>query len=232
MTLPLLPSEHIAPTFDDITSEFESLTIKENIVLFQRYYKKQWLKRIGPLQLSIFACNVTTNNGAESYHAKISKNFKSNHPNIWNFCETLNNVIIDTDADIARLKNGLDISRIQKKDQLTKNHLLKSSKDKLLSETYTPIDFIAALRTTIDSIQVKDNEFDDNESFDNDYSGDSEQVLSTEVCCVCLLPRENTICFRPCWHARVCSRCDQVLKDSSLPCPVCRSIIQDRFEIY
>ena len=173
----MLPSEHIAPTSDDITSEFESLTIQENIVLFQRYYKKQWLKRIGPLQLSIFACNVTTNNGVESYHAKISKKFKSNHPNFWNFCETLNNVIIDTDTDIARLKNGLDISRIQKKDQLTKNHLLKSSKDKLLSGMYTLIDFIAALRTTIDSIQVKDNEFDDNESFDNDYSEDSEQVL-------------------------------------------------------
>ena len=83
-----------------------------NINLFTRYYKKQWLKRIGPLQLSIFACNVTANNGAGSYHAKSSKIFKSNHPNIWNFCETLNNVIIDTGADIARLKNGLDISRI------------------------------------------------------------------------------------------------------------------------
>ena len=45
-------------------------------------------------------------------------------------------LIIDTDADIARLKNGLDISRIQKKDQLTKNHLLKSSKANLKWNLY------------------------------------------------------------------------------------------------
>ena len=93
---------------------FVSFTLNENIQIekFKRYYK--------PSQLSVFTSKLTTNNGAESYHAKISNIFKCNHPNIWIFCETLNNIIIDTDAEIGRLDNGLDISRRQRKTKLEK----------------------------------------------------------------------------------------------------------------
>ena len=87
MTLPMLPSEDITPTFDFLSSTFVSFTLNENIQIekFKRYYKQQWLTRIGPSQLSVFTSKSTTNNGAESYHAKIGNIFKCNHPNIWVF---------------------------------------------------------------------------------------------------------------------------------------------------
>ena len=85
-----------------------------------KYYKRQWLTRIGPSQLSIFTSKVTTNNGAESYHVKISNTFKCNHPNIWLFCDTLNKIITDTDTNITWINNGLDISRSQSKTRLLK----------------------------------------------------------------------------------------------------------------
>ena len=87
---------------------------------FKRYYKQQWLTRIGPSQLSVFTSKSTTNNGAESYHAKIGNIFKCNHPNIWVFCDTLNNIIIDTDAEIGRLTNSLDIPEVKRKTKLEK----------------------------------------------------------------------------------------------------------------
>ena len=232
MNLPLLPSEHIEHTFEYLTSTFVSFTLSENIQIekFKRYYKHQWLTRIGSSQLSVFKSKVTTNNGAESYHAKINKNFKSNHPNIWVFCETLNNIIVDTDAEIGRLNNSLEISRSQKKDQIKKDELREICRENLVNGTYTPIEFITALHTTLDSVASLSVDFDDNDS----DSGESEyNVLITEsTCCICLQPREDTICFRPCSHARVCSRCDQVLKEENQPCPICRYIIQDRFKIY
>ena len=232
MNLPLLPSEHIEHTFDYLTSTFVSFTLSENIQIekFKRYYKHQWLTRIGPSQLSVFKSKVTTNNGAESYHAKINKNFKSNHPNIWVFCETLNNIIVDTDAEIGRLNNSLEIFRSKKKDQIKKDELREICRENLVNGTYTPIEFITALHTTLDSVASLSVDFDDNDS----DSGESEyNVLITEsTCCICLQPREDTICFRPCSHARVCSRCDQVLKEENKPCPICRYIIQDRFKIY
>ena len=76
---PLLPSEHIVPMFDFVNSTFVSFTHTENfrIEKFKQYYKRQWLTIIVPSQLSIFTSKVTTNNGAESYYAKISNTFKS-----------------------------------------------------------------------------------------------------------------------------------------------------------
>ena len=77
MTLPMLPSEDITPTFDFLSSTFVSFTLNENIQIekFKRY-TQQWLTRIGPSQLSVFTSKSTTNNGAESYHAKIGNIFK------------------------------------------------------------------------------------------------------------------------------------------------------------
>ena len=71
-----------------------------------------------------------TNNGEESHHAKITTTFKSSHPNIWNFCETLNDIITDTDIDIARLNNGLDILGVKSENKFLNiikwNHVNKS----------------------------------------------------------------------------------------------------------
>ena len=82
----------IVPMFEFVTSILEVYTHSENLQIekFKRYYKRYFLTRIGPAKLTIFTSKVTTNNGAESYHAKITTTFKSNHPNIWNFCETRN----------------------------------------------------------------------------------------------------------------------------------------------
>ena len=124
----------------------------------------------------------------------------------------------------------MEISRSQKKDQIKKDELTEICRENLVNGTYTPIEFITALHTTLDSVASLSVDFDDNDS----DSGESEyNVLITEsTCCICLQPREDTICFRPCSHARVCSRCDQVLKEENKPCPICRYIIQDRFKIY
>ena len=88
------------------------------------------------------------NNGAESYHAKITTTFKSNHPNIWNFCETFNDIITDSDIDIARLNNGLDISRSQKREQILKGQQMESCKQKLSNGIYTPSEYIDTLQSS------------------------------------------------------------------------------------
>ena len=197
---------------------------------FERYNQKHWLTRIGPSQLSILLSKVTTNNGAESYHARINQTFKCNHPNIWYFCDTLNKIITDTDIDITRLNNGLNISRNQKQNQIVKEELRESSKQNLVNGVYTPIEYINVLQSTLKSMPIQTEDYD---GVDSD-SGDSDENISQtqDTCCVCLQPRENTVCYRPCSHAKVCLRCDQILMESNRSCPVCRTDIQDRFIIY
>ena len=75
------------------TSTLELFTQTKKIIIkkFERYYQNNGY------QLSASTSKVTTNNGAESYHAKLNNTFKCNHPNIWYFCDTLNKIITDTD---------------------------------------------------------------------------------------------------------------------------------------
>ena len=150
---------------------------------FERYYQKHWLTRIGPSQLSIFTSKVPTNNGAESYHAKINQTIKCNHPNIWYFCDTLNKIITDTDIDITRLNNGLDISRNQKQNQIVKEELRESSKQNLINGVYTPIEYINVLQSTLKSMPILTEDYD---GVDSD-SGDSDENISQiqDTCSVC-----------------------------------------------
>ena len=90
----------------------------------------------------------------EHYHAKVTSTFKGNHPNIWNFYGTLNDIITDTDIDIARLNNGLDISRSQKREKILKDQQMESCKQKLANGTYTPNEYIVLYNLNQYIIQI------------------------------------------------------------------------------
>ena len=69
---------------------------------------------------------------------------------------------------------------------------------------------------------------------DTEYSGeeDNELVSMESICVVCLLPRTSTWIFMPCRHANYCADCSHTIEELGQPCPVCRSVIQSRFEIF
>ena len=76
--------------------------------------RRQWINNTPSEELSVYSFQQTTNNGAEIYHGKLKKDIVVSHPRIWSFIEILNNTIYDTDLDIERLSNGIDITRNRK----------------------------------------------------------------------------------------------------------------------
>ena len=94
--------------------------IARNYTLFLKYFQKHLLNAISPEELSIFALKYGTNNGAESYHARLKSAIKSSHQRIWSFMHTLNNIIADFDNEMARLKQGLEITRLRN-TEITEN---------------------------------------------------------------------------------------------------------------
>ena len=84
----------------------------------RNYCQKRWIRQISPEELSIYKINIATNNGAESYHSRLKSITLTCHPRIWNFMETLNDIIQDTDNDIGRLRMGREISRPRKNEIL------------------------------------------------------------------------------------------------------------------
>ena len=70
-------------------------------------------------------------------------------------------------------------------------------------------------------------------------SEDNEDELEDGVinmggsnCTVCLGPRILTWLLMPCRHATFCTDCSQQLIDLGQSCPICRSNIDERFQIY
>ena len=124
MNLPFLPEVSIFPVFNLLN--VTSLTIVgENdlrFTKFKRYIEKQWIRRTPANELSIFNATQTTNNGAEIYHAKLKSEVVVKQSRIWHFVQVLNNIIADTDIDLERLRNGIEISRpIRKKSSWKKS---------------------------------------------------------------------------------------------------------------
>ena len=93
---------------------------KDNLEKLKRYFNKRWLCQVKPEELSIFEAKSTTNNGAESYHAKLKAIIQIGHPRIWNFLTILNQIIMDTDLEFARLSNGTEISWPRKRKNIKK----------------------------------------------------------------------------------------------------------------
>ena len=83
MAIPFLPAPLIAPTFTLIEVPVLPNEDMPRLEKLKKYFKKRWLNQISPEEHEI---NVSTNNGAESYHSK-------NHTRIWTFITKLNNII-------------------------------------------------------------------------------------------------------------------------------------------
>ena len=121
MALPFLPPDTILQIFNQIDTldlNLQDDELMNKVKKIKLYVKRQWIDRLPPEELSIWDQEMTTNNGAESYHGRLKSLIKCNKPRIWNFLAILNNIITDTDNEIARLQRGLSITRGQKKKSI------------------------------------------------------------------------------------------------------------------
>ena len=185
---------------------------------------KQWINGVPTNELYIFNCQHKTNNGAENYHGRLRSDIVVSHPRIWLYIKILNNTIQDTDLDIERLCNGIEITRNRKLRDIQNDSFRLNCKQKLESGEYSPIVYLYSIAN---SIHIDTNSL--NGELQNDSSSqfeeDNEEHNQNAICCVCLLPRKSTVVFLPCRHAKCCEECSTHLEK----CPICRCTIEDRF---
>ena len=71
MAIPFLPSDLIQETYDLLKSPDLPVANKIQLENFKKYFRKRWLGQTSAEELSIVESDITTNNGAESYHVKL-----------------------------------------------------------------------------------------------------------------------------------------------------------------
>ena len=238
MALPFLPPDTIQPIFIEIT--IPDLNLSDNQVVdfgkLKRYLQRRWIYQVSSEELSIWHHGISTNNGAESYHGRLKSSIKCKQPRIWNFLETLNEIIIDMDNELARLKDGLPITRARKKKCLINDEHRSKCKEKLIEGSYSPLEYIREISHTVGSL-TEISIFDENSDEDEDEDGeithtDTAENSNSNLCVVCLRVRETTWIFMPCKHESCCRDCSTRIEELGQTCPICRSTIQNRFEIF
>ena len=242
MAIPFLPSTLIQPTYSLLNSP-TTLTDTDmiNLVKLRRYFTKRWLCQVSTEELSVFDTKSTTNNGAKSYHAKLKTRAQTGHPRIWNFLTVLNEIIVDTDLEFARLSSGKEISRPRKRKNVVNDERRTAFKNQLINGHFTPWEYLEAISNTIgknvnDFAYPEDCNYSDNsEDFsnsDNSEVEDNSESTRSHNCVICLSPRTSTWIFLPCRHANCCGECSDKIEELGQTCPTCRSSIVDKFQIY
>ena len=237
MSVPYLPANQIrgiALTLFDQPINVNN-HIRTNIRKFRQYFFRFWLNTVTPEKFSVYDVPYGTNNFSESFHARLKARIRVHHPSMWSFVGHLNHLIADTEKDLERLDQSLNVSRPRKKAYAKNLERRNSCKEIYANGGYSDMQFISAVAHTMDTrlLTLEIDEEDSDEPVDH-FSQESSHSQQQDhcLCVVCLAPRERTICFSPCNHAQVCVSCNSVLESLGSPCPTCRGQIQERFEIF
>ncbi len=237
MALPFLPANLINPMAQTLFSqEFDHLTAqqKSGFRKFHSYIKRFWLETITPEKISVFDLSRSTNNDCESFHSRLKAKIKTHRPNIWSFLGHLNNIMHDTDLDIERLHNGLQLGRPKSRATLKNMEKRMSLKEKLSNDEINPQNYLTAVAHTFDSSlsnfsqgSPSDEESDESEA---EMEEEEHQADARTACPVCLQPRVDTYVLLPCFHG-FCDACSTRFPMGA-PCPVCRTINTGRQQVF
>ena len=119
---------------------------------------------------------------------------------------------------------------VKGKKDIRNDELRKISKQKLSEGVYSPWQFLESLSYTIGNIKIPHNlALSDTKNSDEE---DSTLTTMENSCVVCLLPGTRTWILMPCKHANCCTDYSNTIEELGYSCPVGRSEIQSRFEIF
>lgn len=86
--LALLPAEKIEHAFVWLLREALTVNKFAEFAPFIEYYKKQWLRRVKPINYSVFMQDIRTTAAAEAFNGKCNRTFKT-HGNFFSFITVL-----------------------------------------------------------------------------------------------------------------------------------------------
>ncbi len=246
MALAYLPAAEIQTAADRLFDQLTQILLDaDKQVLARRlkdYFYRYWIRTVTPEKFSVFDFSRGTNNDAESFHSRLKSIIRTHKPNLFSFLSHLNNVMDDAKMDVARLDEGLQITRKRKAKFVQNIARREEYKQKLSSGIFTVQKFLNAVVHTLDTSIVVSENLDNLELAEGDLTEEQGNLPAAEEaevpqelqCSVCLQRRERTIVLLPCWHGTFCAGCIEVLSatNASFSCPICRTPVQDKHEVF
>ena len=259
MSLPYLRSHDITAAAESLFEQAAALPLSADaaskVRKFKLYFFRQWIRKVTPEKFSVFNFERGTNNDVEAFHSRLKAIIRTHKPNLHSFLAHLNNLMVDTKNDIARADSGLQLTRKRKQKFVQNLERRSACKEKYTEGTYNASQFLNAVMYTLDPSLIAEayhqHSSDDEEEEEDPMAAlpaaaaaaaaaeaQAQDHIPAELrCAVCLARREQTVVLLPCWHGQFCKSCiDTLVENSSaeMPakCPVCRTNILDRHEVF
>ena len=97
---------------------------------------------------------------------------------------------------------------------------------------YTSWEFLQCMSKTIGCKKFKVIPLSISEDSEEELLEPATNMVGSNNCVVCLCPRISTWILMPCRHAKFCDNCSQRIMDLRQTCPICRSGINERLQIF
>ena len=95
------------------------------------------------------------------------------------------------------------------------------------------MEYVKANSHTVGSFtETNDSDSCPDDNDDSSVNTLAHNITTTNMCVVCLNSRETTWVFMPCKHANCCGNCSDTIVLLGQTCPVCRSTIENAFQIF
>ncbi|XP_044317503.1 uncharacterized protein LOC123038074 isoform X1 [Drosophila rhopaloa] len=230
--LPLLPATKIVEAFNMLKCQAKSL---EKIMFspFLKYFEKQWLKKEGPENISVFKRSTRTTGSVEAYNLNLGNKIRAKG-HFFKFVQCLIDAEFEKSREFALLFQNGGVGN----QPITKQLRNRAQKIMDAMELFDigEIDIQGFLTRTVslsDPIEKKDifNSVDDMETNSSELNSSTSSISSDgsnlsqlsdtaivqmNPCNVCLL-NPKSVLLRPCNHVNVCGICwDKIVENNSL----------------
>ncbi len=185
---------------------------QSKISQFNAYFSAYWMQRVTLQRFSVFSYTRGTNNDSESHNSRLKATIRQHKPNIYCFLVNLNNLIMDTNIDMERIDNGLQVTR-KIKDKFRRNMARREeAKAKLSNGTYSVQQYLSIIYHTFDT-SVAEFRIPDDDDKTDDPAGQQEQDPTKEgnPCGICVRELQRRVAILPCGHSHYCETCITVL---------------------
>nr|XP_029728115.1 uncharacterized protein LOC109429670 [Aedes albopictus] len=206
MQLAYLPANKIATSIDFVINKIKQNTADDTTAeIFGQYLWSQWVCSVAPEIYSVYKVPTTTNNAAESYHAKMLSEIGCS-PTPWAFVEKIILLAKNVNLEIGRAQN------LPFKRQQTERQRLVDELTTIYDATGDAQQFLLALNGSSKTMELG--------RFPSPASS-AETVEALEECVSC----GNTANYSltPCRHRAYCSTCvwDDMRENPN--CPICKT---------
>ncbi|XP_067204809.1 uncharacterized protein [Linepithema humile] len=144
MTLPLAPVDAFEEGLKIIQDEADLISTEHPAILkFTVYLRRTWLP--AKEKVCVFNTPIRTNNIVESFHRVLFLRFGGIHPNIWQFLQSLGELLIDQEINIERLAEGRSVKRVRIRHNIVRDKQIAEAQVNLSSGRLSLREFLQTL---------------------------------------------------------------------------------------